>query len=85
MTHICPYCGGKMDKPPPEFNLTIRQGIIYNLIVAAGPEGVSIEALKLSLFKDMSAVSIRSMICRINKIIDPQRIMARNKTYFIQV
>jgi len=73
-----------MDKPPPDFNLTLKQGLVYNLILAAGPEGVSLEALRAGLFKGMSPVSVRSMICRINKVIEPQKIMARRKSYSLQ-
>lgn len=84
MTHICPYCGGKMTKPPPEYDMTIKQGIIYNLIVAAGPKGVSVEALSAGIFKGKAPVSIRSTVYRINQIIKPARIRAHHKTYFIQ-
>lgn len=84
MTYLCPYCGGKMAKPPPEYDLTIKQGIVYNVILAAGPEGVSVEALKMGMFKGLSPVSIRSTVFRINQVIKPQRIRARHKTYFIQ-
>ena len=73
-----------MAKPPPEYDLTIKQGIVYNLIVAAGPEGVSVEALRAGLFKGMSPVSVRSTVFRINQVIKPQKIRARHKTYFIR-
>jgi len=73
-----------MSKPPPDFNLTLKQGMVYNLILAAGPGGVSLEALRVGLFKGMSAVSVRSMICRINKVIEPQKIMSRRKSYSLQ-
>ena len=84
VTHICPYCGGKMAAPPPEHDLTIKQGIVYNLILAAGPRGVSVEALTAGMFKGLSPVSIRSTVFRINQVIKPQKIRARHKTYFIQ-
>lgn len=84
MTHICPYCGGKMKRPPVDYDLTIKQGIVYNLILAAGPDGVSVEALSAGIFRGKAPVSIRSTIFRINQVIKPQRIRARHKTYFIQ-
>ena len=39
--------------------VTIKQGIVYHLIVAAGPKGVSVEALSAGLFKGKAPVSIR--------------------------
>lgn len=84
MTHTCPYCGGEMAELPPEYDLTIKQGIVYHVILAAGPKGVSVDALKAGLFKGLSPISIRSAVFRINQVIKPQRIRARNKTYFIQ-
>lgn len=84
MTHICPYCGGKMKKPPPEYDMTKKQGMVYQTILAAGPDGVSVETLNAGLFKGKSAVNIRTTVYHINKVIYPARIRSRCKIYSLQ-
>ena len=79
----CPYCGSKMADPPITDRLTLKQGQVYETVLAAGPEGVPSDRLMKDLFKGRSPTTLRSCIYYVNLAIAPMKIEGRKKSYFL--
>lgn len=85
MMHLCPFCQSKVDAPPPEFQLTDKQKKVYDAVVAAGPDGVTVEKLMLKLYPDKSQTSLRTAVHYINRKMAPLRIVRKNFRYSVQL
>lgn len=83
--HICPFCQSPVQSPPQEYGLTVKQKIVYDYIVAAGPEGVAVDRVMLDLYPDKSNTSLRTAVHYINKAMKPLRIVRKNHRYSVQL
>jgi len=75
----CPYCNGVLDERVEFKPLTVRWRKILDVIVAAGPEGISRDDLMEKLFQGKSPTTVRTNIYKINKAIKPLKITSFGK------
>lgn len=85
MTHLCPFCQSPVKAPPVEFQMTAKQKVVYDYIVAAGPEGVAVDRVMLDLYPDRSETTLRTAMHYINKAMKPLRIIRRNGRFMVQL
>lgn len=80
----CPYCKSEMADHPPVVRLSIKKTKVYETILGAGPEGISIDSLMSGLFPERSPVTLRSCIYNINQLIKPMKIKGRSGYYYVE-
>ena len=74
----------KVEPPPLKARLSQLQWTIYKTVLEAGQSGYSTKALHDLLGPGRKAVTLRTCIHSINRIINPMKLAGRGGRYFLE-
>jgi len=79
----CPYCLSETDAAPVFQKLTPHRYSIFEAVVSAGPEGISVSDLLEEYLPGRKPISLRTTVSQINNYIAPLKLKAKGGRYYL--
>lgn len=83
--YLCPFCQSQVEAKPVEFTLTSKQKQVYEAIISAGPDGITVSDLMEKIYPGRSYVTLRTALYYIRRAVAPIQIVSKGKRYSVQL